>query len=170
MKIDILPEKEKQEIRILPQKTPDQIKILPDSEKETAIVPSETRSWDGIIHTPKWMRAVAALAAVVILATCGWMTLSPARLAHDLERTYWFQQSEDGSYLLLMEFDGDVANLYNYSIFGAQQIGYAPYKVKSFRTLQLNETDLTIDVGHKQFKVSPALVSEADSEIWTAGW
>lgn len=171
MKIDILPEKEKQEIRIMPQKTPDKkIGILPQSEKEAAITPSEPRSWNGMAQTPKWMKPVAALAALIVLAMCGWTTLSPARLAHDLEKTFWFQEAEEGGYLLVMEFNDGVANLYSYSLFGTQQIGYAPYEVTSFRTVNLNDTKLTIDVRKDEFKVSPALTTDAESEVWVAGW
>lgn len=170
MKTDILPTGESRTSKILPSDDGKASKILPVAEKTPSVLPDEVRSWNGSITAGRKTVAAGVIAALLALALFGFSTLSPQRLTRDLTRRYWIQQDTDSGTILLLQFGEEYADLYIYSLFGAQQVGSAPYEVSSFRTIKMGDTTITVDILNHTLHANPAIVTGASSEVWLEGY
>lgn len=170
MKTDILPKGESRTCKILPGDSEKSCRILPVSEKTPSVLPDEVKNWNGTITSGRGTLAAGVIAALLALALFGYSTLSPDRLSRDLTRGYWVQQDTESGTLLILQFGDEAADLYMYSLFGAQQIGTAPYEVRSFRTIEMGDTTIRIDIANHTMKAEPALVTGSSSEVWYEGY
>ena len=138
--------------------------ILPTGESRTSkILPKD----NGNSRSTLIAGLVAALLALAIL---GFSVLSPARLTRDLTRRYWVQQDPQSGSVLILQFGEEYADLYLYSMFGAQQVGSAPYKVTSFRTIKMGDTTIKLDLFNHTMKADPSMVTGTPTETWYEGY
>lgn len=170
MNMDILPDGNNRTSSILPNAEPGESQILPSEEKCSSVMPMQTISWDGKIQLNRTIKIAAVLAGLLLAAICIWTTLTPASLRHDLTSKYWYQQEEETGTILLLSFGEETADLYMYSLFGSQYIGSAPYEVCSFRTIEMGDTKITVDIWNHTFKATPAIVTGNASELWIEGY
>ena len=55
-------------------------------------------------------------------------------------------------------------------MFGAQQVGSAPYKVTSFRTIEMGDTTIKLDLFNHTMKADPSMVTGTPTETWYEGY
>lgn len=170
MNTDILPTGESGTSKILPEDNVISSRILPDAEKTPSILPCEIKPWNGNISSGRGTFVAGVVAALLALAMFGFSVLSPARLTRDLTRRYWVQQDPQSGSVLILQFGEEYADLYLYSMFGAQQVGSAPYKVASFRTIEMGDTTIKLDIFNHTMKADPSMVTGTPTETWYEGY
>lgn len=170
MNTTILPTGESRTSKILPKDNGNSSKILPDAEKTPSILPVEVKTWNGSITSGRSTLIAGLVAALLALAILGFSVLSPARLTRDLTRRYWVQQDPQSGSVLILQFGKEYADLYLYSMFGAQQVGSAPYKVTSFRTIKMGDTTIKLDLFNHTMKADPSMVTGTPTETWYEGY
>lgn len=80
------------------------------------------------------------------------------------------QQDPQSGSVLILQFGEEYADLYLYSMFGAQQVGSAPYKVTSFRTIKMGDTTIKLDLFNHTMKADPSMVTGTPTETWYEGY
>lgn len=170
MKTDILPTGGSGTSKILPVEGGNSSKILPETEKTPSILPDEVKAWNGCISSGRSTFVAGVVAALLTLALFAFSVLSPARLTQDLTRRYWIQQDPQSGSVLILQFGEEYADLYLYSMFGAQQVGSAPYKVTSFRTIEMGDTTIKLDIFNHTMKADPSMVTGTPTEMWYEGY
>ena len=148
MKTDILPTGGSGTSKILPVEGGNSSKILPETEKTPSILPDEVKAWNGCISSGRSTLVAGVVAALLTLALFAFSVLSPARLTRDLTRRYWIQQDPQS----------------------AQQVGSAPYKVTSFRTIEMGDTTIKLDIFNHTMKADPSMVTGTPTEMWYEGY
>ena len=147
--------------------------VTPDrspEEKDFAWTPDEVKAWNGCISSGRSTLVAGVVAALLTLALFAFSVLSPARLTQDLTRRYWIQQDPQSGSVLILQFGEEYADLYLYSMFGAQQVGSAPYKVTSFRTIEMGDTTIKLDIFNHTMKADPSMVTGTPTEMWYEGY